>query len=70
MIKVEFKRNEHVIKCDGCGRDVYIDEPSYRLEFGVQDNIAEQIISLCENCGGYLQNDMSDEFCKFVDSGI
>lgn len=67
MINVEFKRNEYVIKCDGCGRDIHVDEPSYRLEFGVQDNTAEQTISLCEDCGGHLQNDMSNEFCKFVD---
>lgn len=70
MINVEFKRNEYVIKCDGCGRDIYVDEPSYKLEFGVQDSMAEQIISLCEDCGRHLQNDMSDEFCKFIDLGM
>lgn len=65
MINVEFKRNNYVVICDGCGCEILSEAPSFRLDFGVQEGIAEQTICLCENCGNDVQNDMSDEYCKF-----
>lgn len=65
MINVEFKRNDFIVVCDGCGNEIQAEAPSYRLEFGVQNRIADEVICLCEDCGNDIQNDMSDEYCRF-----
>ena len=67
MIEVNFKRftGKHKIHCESCGKDIKEKQPFYELYF---KNIYVKI-NLCEDCGQDLQNDMSDEYHKFVDLG-
>ena len=71
MIEVNFKRftGKHKIHCESCGKDIKENQPFFELYFKkIFKNIYVKI-NLCEDCGQDLQNDMSDEYHKFVDLG-
>ena len=64
MVDVKFERlNENTIVFDGCTCEIVLEQP----HFSIYLDTIEQSIFLCEDCGNHLQNDMSDEYCKFVD---
>lgn len=67
MIHTSFKRSKNdVILCEGCGTEIKIKQPHFEIYF----DFTGVVIPLCEDCGNDLQNDMSDEYCKFVDLGL
>lgn len=68
MIDVKFERlkKSKLILCDACMNDIKAEQPHFSLFL---DAIG-QGISLCEDCGNNLQNDMSEEYSKFVDLGL
>lgn len=68
MIEVKFKRLDFKkgLPCDCCMSDIQIEQPHFEIYL---DAIG-QTIHLCEDCGNDLQNDMSDEYCKFIDLGL
>ena len=65
MIEVQFKRftGKHKIHCESCGKDIKEKQPFFELYF----KKIYTTINICEDCGQDLQNDMSDEYHKFVD---
>lgn len=65
MIEVKFKRftGKYKIHCQSCGENIKEEQPFFELYFGS----IYQTINICEDCGQDLQNDMSDEYHKFVD---
>ena len=67
MIDVDFKRLESrvEISCNGCNSEIRCEQPYFKISI----NSLLTTISLCEDCGNHLQNDMSDEYCEFVDLG-
>lgn len=69
MIRTEFKRNNYKVVCDGCNKEINPNEPAYSIILGCDkyEDIQENVIMLCEDCGNDLLNDMSDEYCSFVD---
>ena len=68
MIEVQFKRftGKYKIHCESCGKDIKEKQPFYELYF----KKIYTTIKICEDCGQDLQNDMSDEYHKFVDLGL
>lgn len=68
MGDVEFKRfgGKYRADCDSCGSTIRKEQAFFRLYF----NNIDQTIHICEDCGNNMQNDMSDEYCKFVDLGL
>lgn len=68
MIGVEFKRfsGEYRVDCESCGSKIIKEQPFFELYF----KDIHQTIHICEDCGNNLQNNMSDEYCKFVDLGL
>ena len=68
MIEVQFKRftGKNKIHCESCGQNIKEKQPFYKLYFKEIDTT----IKICEDCGQNLQNDMSDEYHKFVDLGL
>lgn len=70
MIRVEFSRKEYQITCDGCKNVIEANAPTYSVMLGCDRDGYEDIVSLCEDCGSHLQNDMSDEYNRFVDLGL
>jgi NAD-dependent SIR2 family protein deacetylase len=62
-MEVEFKRSCTSWECDECGTKVEKDAPYWYIEIS---NMG-QVICLCEDCGNNLQNDMSDEYQRFID---
>ena len=48
------------------GQDIKEKQPFYELYF----KKIYTTIKICEDCGQDLQNDMSDEYHKFVDLGL
>lgn len=67
MIRVESSRKEYQVICDGCKDAIKANAPTYSIMLGCDKDGYENIISLCEDCGSHLQNDMSDEYSRFVD---
>lgn len=68
MIHIEFGRKKYVVECEVCGIYIPIEAPSWDIRFGVLYNDgAENVINLCEDCGNNLQNDMVDEYQRFID---
>lgn len=72
MIRVEFSRKEYKVECDGCKTIIESNAPSFIISLGVEphEGMAENIFCLCEDCGNDLQNDMADEYNRFVDLGL
>ena len=64
MLNTNFTRLENEEVCCGCGRLINEEEPVYTIVQGEQylNNIE---IILCEDCGTYLQNDMTDDYLRF-----
>lgn len=65
MMDVQFKRfsGEYKVDCESCGSEIKTDQPFFELYI-------HQTIHICEDCGNELQNDMSDEYSRFVDLGV
>lgn len=65
MIEVQFKRfdGEYKVDCESCGDKIRKEQPFFQLYF----KDIHQILHICEDCGNNLQNDMSDEYSRFVD---
>ena len=61
---ISFKRSYvNKFQCDDCGKIVVKEEPHFNIEFELEENI----VFLCEDCGNELQNNLSQEYKKFVD---
>ena len=63
MIGVRFKRFDEVyrVDCESCGSEIREQQPFFELYF----KEIGQTVHICEDCGNDLQNDMSDEYCRF-----
>ena len=67
MIDVKFERlNIDMTLCDGCLTEIRETQPHFAIDL----DMIGRLIHLCEDCGNNLQNNMSDEYCKFVDLGL
>lgn len=68
MIEVQFKRfnMKYEVDCESCGSEIIKQQPFFELYF----NNTHRRLYICEDCGNHLQNDMSDEYSKFVDLGL
>lgn len=68
MLVTSFERLENEEVCCGCGRLINAEEPTFKIS-QEQQTVSNIEIILCEDCGNSLQNDMSDDYCRFVDLG-
>lgn len=66
MINTVFKRLNESFICDGCGAVIEAEAPAFNLNFE-NSSIGEITLTICEDCGNNLQNDMADEYVEFVD---
>ena len=68
MIDVQFKRfnMKYKVDCESCGGEIIKQQPFFELY--LKD--IHQTLHICEDCGNHLQNDMLDEYSKFVDLGL
>ena len=63
MIKVDFLRSNSVRLCSSCGTMIEKEQPFFIFRF----SNGYYNFCLCEDCGNDLQNDMNDEYQRFVD---
>lgn len=72
MLRVNMSRKEYKIECDGCHTIVEENTPSFTIDLGClgYEDSYEERISLCEDCGNDLMNDLSDEYNRFCDLGL
>jgi len=64
-MNITLSRTQAILKCDECGENIEQFAPYWSLEF---DSVFKDI-TLCEDCGNHLNNDMDDEYSEFVDMG-
>jgi hypothetical protein len=69
LVKVSMLRNNGLRRfCSACGCIIEDKQPMYSLTIGIHENPVENThIRLCEDCGNDLNNDISEEYSKFVD---
>lgn len=63
MIETEFIRSNAKKLCTGCKTFIETQQPFFIFRF----NNSDRNFCLCEDCGHNLQNDMNDEYQRFVD---
>ena len=63
MINAILDRCKVNFKCDGCGCEILEDAPYWCLDCEATIND----MSICEDCGNELQNNLSQEYKKFID---
>ena len=65
MVEVEFLRSNSIRVCPGCKMTIEKEQPFFIFRFNKNDGYNN--FCLCEDCGNNLQNDMNDEYQRFVD---
>lgn len=67
MIEVSMERSKWKQPCCGCNSIIEKEAPMFIL-YNIGGAMKIDII-LCEDCGNNLQNDINDEYQKFVELG-
>lgn len=62
---IELKRNDKERYCDNCNLEIQVEAVMGRIEL----SHCKGNFTLCEDCFNDMQNDMADEYCRFVDMG-
>lgn len=60
-MKVDFKRMSCNKSCYSCGDIIQEEAPAFVISF------PNECFILCKDCGNDMQNDMANEYSKFVD---
>lgn len=64
MLNTQFSRLSEEEVCQGCGALIEAEAPAFVI-VQEEEHINDIEIVLCEDCGNSLQNDISDDYCRF-----